>query len=117
MNNWCICWFFMYPLNAELYPICHLLATIFVVSRLTVKCPLKKTQPSCPGSRDLNWTGKVLRQRFPYFLRRGALFRTEIRRGALSSHLNQRHICAYLAALRSIILAAYTASQHAAGAK
>jgi hypothetical protein len=24
------------------------------------KCPLKKTQPSCPGSRDLNWTGKGL---------------------------------------------------------
>src|SRR5215510_11521018 len=56
-------------------------------------------------------------QRFPYFLRRGALFRTEIRRGALSVHLNQRHVCAYLAALRSIILALYTASQHAAGAK
>jgi len=38
-----------------------------------------------------------LTQRFPYFLRRGALFRTEIRRGALSSPLNQRHLCAYLA--------------------
>jgi hypothetical protein len=25
------------------------------------KCPLKKTQPSCPGSRDLNWTGKGLK--------------------------------------------------------
>jgi hypothetical protein len=25
------------------------------------KCPLKKTQPSCSGSRDLNWTGKGLR--------------------------------------------------------
>jgi hypothetical protein len=25
------------------------------------KCPLKKTQPSCPCSRDLNWTGKGLR--------------------------------------------------------
>src|SRR5215472_5858691 len=62
MNNWCICWFFMYPLNAELNPICHLLATIFVVSRLRVKCPLKKTQPSCPGSRDLNWTGKGLKE-------------------------------------------------------
>src|SRR5215469_763023 len=61
MNNWCICWFFMYPLNAELNSICHLLATIFVVSRLRVKCPLKKTQPSCPGSRDLNWTGKGLK--------------------------------------------------------
>jgi hypothetical protein len=24
------------------------------------KCPLKKTQPFCPGSRDLNWTGKGL---------------------------------------------------------
>jgi hypothetical protein len=24
------------------------------------KCPLKKMQPSCPGSRDLNWTGKGL---------------------------------------------------------
>jgi hypothetical protein len=24
------------------------------------KCPLKKTQTSCPGSRDLNWTGKGL---------------------------------------------------------
>jgi hypothetical protein len=40
----------------------------------------------------------TLLQRFPYFLRRGALFRKEIRRGALSSHLNQRHVCAYLAA-------------------
>jgi len=40
---------------------------------------------------------KQLEQRFPYFLRRGALFRTEIRRGALSSPLNQRHVCAYLA--------------------
>src|SRR5215510_2413232 len=28
-----------------------------------------------------------LDQWFPYFLRRGALFRTDIRRGALSSHL------------------------------
>jgi hypothetical protein len=27
----------------------------------TFKCPLKKTQPSCPGSRDLNWTGKGLK--------------------------------------------------------
>src|SRR5215510_1942820 len=50
----------------------------------------------------------TLAQRFPYILHRGALFRTEIRRGALSSHLNQRHVCAYLATLRSIILAAYT---------
>jgi hypothetical protein len=24
------------------------------------KCPLKKTQPSCPCSSDLNWTGKGL---------------------------------------------------------
>jgi hypothetical protein len=24
------------------------------------KCPLKKTQPSCPDSRGLNWTGKGL---------------------------------------------------------
>jgi hypothetical protein len=24
------------------------------------KCPLKKTQPSCPGNRDLNWTGNGL---------------------------------------------------------
>src|SRR5215469_5562722 len=42
MNNLCICWFFMHPLNAELNPICHLLAllgvaTIVVVSRLRVK--------------------------------------------------------------------------------
>src|SRR5215510_13881867 len=42
MNNWCICWFFVDPLNAELNPICHLLAllggaTIVVVSRLRVK--------------------------------------------------------------------------------
>ena len=42
MNNWCVCWFFMHPLNAELNPICHLLAllggaTIVVVSRLRVK--------------------------------------------------------------------------------
>src|SRR5215468_4602813 len=41
MNNWCICWFFMHPLNGELNPICHLLAllggaTIVVVSRLRV---------------------------------------------------------------------------------
>jgi hypothetical protein len=25
-----------------------------------LKCPLKKTQPSCPCSRDLNWTSKGL---------------------------------------------------------
>jgi hypothetical protein len=25
------------------------------------KCPLKKMQPSCPCSRDLNWTGKGLK--------------------------------------------------------
>jgi hypothetical protein len=25
------------------------------------KCPLKKTQPSCPCSRDLNWTSKGLK--------------------------------------------------------
>src|SRR5215510_1014890 len=42
MNNWCICWFSCIPLNAELNPICHLLAllegaTIVVVSRLRVK--------------------------------------------------------------------------------
>src|SRR5215510_2248471 len=42
MNNWCICWFFMHPLNAELNPICHFLAllggaSIVVVSRLRVK--------------------------------------------------------------------------------
>src|SRR5215468_1429590 len=42
MNNWYICWFYMHPLNAELNPICHLLAllggaTIVVVSRLRVK--------------------------------------------------------------------------------
>src|SRR5215475_12056320 len=41
MNNWCICWFSCIPLNAELNPICHLLAllggaTIVVVSRLRV---------------------------------------------------------------------------------
>ena len=36
-------------------------------------------------------------QPFPYFLRRGALFRREIRHGALSSPLYQRHVCAYLA--------------------
>jgi hypothetical protein len=23
--------------------------------------PTEKTQPSCPGSRDLNWTGKELK--------------------------------------------------------
>src|SRR5215469_15409382 len=42
MNNWFICWFFMHPLNAELNPICHLLAllggaNIVVISRLRVK--------------------------------------------------------------------------------
>src|SRR5215469_9821818 len=42
MNNWCICWFSCIPLNAELNPICHLLAspggaTTVVVSRLRVK--------------------------------------------------------------------------------
>src|SRR5215510_8209490 len=42
MNNWFICWFSYIPLNAELNPICHLLAllegaTIVVVSRLRVK--------------------------------------------------------------------------------
>jgi hypothetical protein len=26
------------------------------------KCPLKKTQPSCPCSTDLNWIGKGLKQ-------------------------------------------------------
>jgi hypothetical protein len=26
------------------------------------KCPLNKTQPSCPCSNDLNWTGKGLRE-------------------------------------------------------
>jgi hypothetical protein len=26
------------------------------------KCPLKKSQPACPCSRDLNWTGKRLNQ-------------------------------------------------------
>src|SRR5215469_3731676 len=41
MNNWCICWVFTHPLNAESNPICHLLAllggaTIVVVSRLRV---------------------------------------------------------------------------------
>src|SRR5215469_14678716 len=41
MNIWCICWFFVHPLNAELNPICHLLALlggaiIVVVSRLRV---------------------------------------------------------------------------------
>jgi hypothetical protein len=25
------------------------------------KCPLKKTHPFCPGSMDLNWTGKGLK--------------------------------------------------------
>jgi hypothetical protein len=30
----------------------------------TFKCPLKKTQPSCPCSRDLNWTSKGLTQLF-----------------------------------------------------
>jgi len=37
-----------------------------------------------------------LDQRFPYFLRPGALFRSEIRHGALSSPFYQRHVCAYL---------------------
>src|SRR5215475_6437373 len=41
MNNWCIFGFSCIPLNAELNPICHLLAllggaTIVVVSRLRV---------------------------------------------------------------------------------
>src|SRR5215510_12534198 len=41
MNNWRICWFSCIPLNAELNPICHLLAllggaSIVVVSRLRV---------------------------------------------------------------------------------
>src|SRR5215469_8988861 len=45
MNNWCICWFHMHPLNTELNPICHLLAllggaTILVVSRLRVNSSL-----------------------------------------------------------------------------
>src|SRR5215469_7808087 len=39
MNNRCICWFSMHPLNADLNHICHLLAllggaTILVISRL-----------------------------------------------------------------------------------
>jgi hypothetical protein len=29
-----------------------------------LKCPLKKTQPSCPCSRELNWTGKGLNKKF-----------------------------------------------------
>src|SRR5215469_11612172 len=45
MNNWCICWFFMHPLNAKLNPISHLLAllggaNIVVISRLRVKLNL-----------------------------------------------------------------------------
>src|SRR5215469_987907 len=49
MNNWCICWFFMHPLNAELNSICHLLAllggaTIVVISRLRVKGSMKNQQ-------------------------------------------------------------------------
>jgi hypothetical protein len=35
-------------------------AGLNIVKRV-FKCPVKKTQPSCPGSRDLNWTGKGLR--------------------------------------------------------
>src|SRR5215471_13863864 len=56
MNNWCICWFFMHPLNVELNPICHLLAllggaTILVVSRLRVNplCVLGIEHPSSGG--------------------------------------------------------------------
>src|SRR5215471_4418308 len=51
MNNWYICWFFMHPLNAELNPICHLLAllggaTIVVVSRLRVNINTTGWTPS-----------------------------------------------------------------------
>ena len=59
--------------------------------------------PSVRNCFTLTMTNKLvviinsLKQRFPYFLHRGALFRTEIRRGALSSPLNQRNVCAYLA--------------------
>jgi len=54
-------------------------------------------QNSLLWSTNMHYFWHTLGQRFPYFLRRGALFRTEIRRGALSSPLNQRHVCAYLA--------------------
>src|SRR5215471_17000351 len=55
MNNWCICWFFMHPLNGELNPICHLLtllggATIVVVSRLRVKSNGKDTIKTLSGT-------------------------------------------------------------------
>jgi hypothetical protein len=35
---------------------------MYIMYLCTFKCPLKKTQPSCPVSRDLNWTGKGLNQ-------------------------------------------------------
>jgi len=53
-----------------------------------------KVTDAVTGKYDLL---KGLGQRFPYFLRRGALFRREIRHGALSSPLYQRYVCAYLA--------------------
>jgi hypothetical protein len=33
---------------------------MFLVFHVNLKCPLKKTQSSCPGSRDLNRSGKGL---------------------------------------------------------
>src|SRR5215510_4100537 len=59
MNNWCICWFFMLPLNAELNPICHLLAllggaTIVVVNRLRVKQPRSDVDHSSRSTAKVN---------------------------------------------------------------
>src|SRR5215469_5823377 len=72
MNNWCICWFFMHPLNAELNPISHLPvllggANIVVISRLRVNenvfCStyFRNINIKCygyptTGSRELSWS-------------------------------------------------------------
>src|SRR5215469_7215438 len=57
MNNWCICWFFMHALNAELKPISHLLAllggaNIVVISRLRVKGSASHPGRFPPPSKD-----------------------------------------------------------------
>jgi len=66
------------------------LPTKLVILRLRV-------QLVCAGhGLHIGYLGN-LERRFPYFLRRGVLFRREIRHGILSSPWHQRHVCAYLA--------------------
>jgi hypothetical protein len=89
------------------------------------KCPLKKTQPSCPCSRDLNWTGKGLRKShtvsdhlvtpsvhhthiwywiytlwpltYRVYWKEYAILHTNVPQLKLNLY-NQRHLCAFLVA-------------------